>query len=157
MQRWVLPIEFRYSVSYRIGLSVSYRNIGLTPRTIGVLGSVMDPVPHWPAVICSSVSGISAVLGMWIRIQKKGKWPNKPEIQPFKKAFVPTEVCFMTCYLHEVYFSWKNLTFCDGKVWSGSGSAWIRIGFAAWIRFCIEIKTWSGSGNEISVDPQHWF
>ncbi len=114
----------------------------------------MDPVPHWPAVI-----GFWLWLGMWTRIQKKRNWPNKLDFQHFKMDFVPIEVCFMTRFPQKVYFSWENLTFCDGKVspGSGSGSAWIRIGFAALIRFCIEIKSlirimqWTQCGSRTLV------
>jgi hypothetical protein len=60
------------------------------------------------------------------------------------KAFVPTQVCFMTYYryLHKVYFSSKNSTVLDVKVWPRSGSGWIRIGFALWMRIRIKVKSW---------------
>ncbi len=44
-------------------------------------------------------------------------------------------------------------TFWYLKVWPGSGSAWIRIGLAPWIRIriIIEIKSWI----RIRIDPHH--
>ncbi len=48
-------------------------------------------------------------------------------------------VYFKTYYLHKLYFSYQNPTFCDSKYWlvSGSASTWI-IGLAPWIRIRIE-------------------
>jgi hypothetical protein len=48
----------------------------------------------------------------------------------------------MTYYLHLECFSRQSPTFWDGKVWPGSGSAWIRIGLVPWIRIRIEAKSW---------------
>ncbi len=40
-------------------------------------------------------------------------------------------------YPQKVYFSFKNSTFCNDKVWLGSGSAWISIEVKSWIRIPI--------------------
>ncbi len=53
-------------------------------------------------------------LGMRIQIQEHGKWPkftNKPGFLPFKKAFVPSYVCFLTYYLLSipVYFEYFHV------------------------------------------------
>ncbi len=89
------------------------------------------------------------------RIQEQGNWPkftNKLGFLPFKKAFVPSYVCFWPItYLKYTYFSCKNSTFCNIKVWprSESGSNWISIALAIWIqiriRICTEIKSWIGN------------
>jgi hypothetical protein len=55
---------------------------------------------------------------MRIRIQKQGnltKLTNKPDFQPFKKGFVPAEVCFMTCYLHKVHIFFLEKFFVSDK------------------------------------------
>ncbi len=52
----------------------------------------------------------------WIRIL------NRPKFLPFIKAFLPLLVCFLTYYLLWASFFSKNSTFCDFKVWPGSGS-----------------------------------
>ncbi len=66
-------------------------------------------------------------------------WPNT-WFPAFKTmAFVPTLVWII---IHKVYFSCQNTIFCVGKDWPGSGSPWIFIGFAPWIRILIEIKSW---------------
>ncbi len=51
------------------------------------------------------------------------------------------------------FFSCQNPTFRDGKVWPGSGSAWIHIGLAPWIR--IKVKSWIRIRTETSADPKH--
>ncbi len=47
----------------------------------------------------------------------------------------------MTYLPTKIYFLCQNPTFCDGKVCPGSGSGWIHIGFAPWIRIRIRIET----------------
>jgi len=44
---------------------------------------------------------------------------------------------FLLSTLEYLYFSCKNSTFFDFKVWPGFGSAWIRSGLAPWIRIRI--------------------
>ncbi len=91
---------------------------------------------------------------IWIRIRignaypdtEARNWPkltNKPDFQPFKKAFVPTYVDVFSDlqyhHLRKVYFPCKNSAFCDGKVWPGYGCAGIRFSLALRIRIRIEI------------------
>ncbi len=60
----------------------------------------------------------------------------------------------------EVYFLFTNSPLCYFKVWpgSGSGSPWIRIDLASWIRMRIEIKSRIRIRIRIetNADPQHW-
>ncbi len=95
--------------------------------------ALLDPGSHWEC-------------------QEQGNWPkwtNKPNFQPLKMAFLPTQVCFMIYYLHEVYFSCKKsnfLTFVTASLQgSGSGSALTHIDLAPWIQIRIEVKAGSGS------------
>ncbi len=66
----------------------------------------------------------------WIRIHMAvldpgaWKWPkftNKLGFLPYKKASVPSYVCFLAYYNLYVNFSCKNSAFCDFQVWPGSG------------------------------------
>jgi hypothetical protein len=62
-------------------------------------------------------------------------------------------------YIHKVYFYMSNSTYCDGKVWPGSGYAWIHIGLAPWIRIRlrirIEVKSWIRIRNKTNAEPKH--
>ncbi len=83
-------------------------------------------------------SGYALIWLSWIRIQiRTGNSGLHPGVRKLTKMNKQTWK-----YVHKVYFSWQNLTFCDGKVWSGWGSAWNRISLAPWIRFRIEGKSW---------------
>ncbi len=98
-------------------------------------------------LICISGSGFG------MRIQEQGNWPKLTNILIFclyerQKAFFTFvgTVCFMTYYILPIksIFSCKSSSFCDGKVWLGFGSVWIRVGLALWIRIQIriEVKSW---------------
>ncbi len=95
--------------------------------------------PHWFAT-----PGSGSVLGMRIRIQEqesREKLISKCDWQPFKIAVLLVPVWFMTYY--RTIIKCQNQTFCDGKIWPGSGSAWICSDLTAWIR--IRIETYVGS------------
>ncbi len=94
-----------------------------------------------------------------------------PELQRFKQTFVHTGVpgmFFFIFYLHKVYFSIINSTFCAVKVRRGSGSARIHIDLAPLIRMHIYLAPWirihiglaSGSGStliRLSGSGPHYF
>jgi hypothetical protein len=94
-----------------------------------------DPNPYWE---CGSGSGPRSMnIGKYLLIN----------LVACPKSFCTfVYVCFLTFYVINVYFSCKNFTLCDFKIWSwsGSGSPWICFGWAPWIRIqiCIEIKSW---------------
>ncbi len=60
----------------------------------------------------------------------------------------------MTYYLHKVCLSSKNLSFNDGKIWPGSGSARVHISLSPWIRVRIEVNSWIQIRTETTADPQ---
>ncbi len=61
----------------------------------------------------------------------------------------------MIYFLHSNFLLLKNLTFCDLKVWSGSG--WNRISLAPWIQIRIQVvKSWIRIRTETNAVPQHW-
>jgi hypothetical protein len=74
------------------------------------------------------ITGSGSVFGMRIKIQEHGNLPeltNKPGFLPLKKALNRTfagTVCFLTYFLYQIYFICWNSTFCDFRVWQGSGS-----------------------------------
>jgi hypothetical protein len=98
-----------------------------------IKGSVVDPDPHGSAL---NWIGIKIRTHRECRIGYRGKesdWNYKETI-----IFVcHTYYVFMfndLPYIGEyLYFSWKNLSFCDGIVWPGSISARIRVSLAPWI------------------------
>ncbi len=90
--------------------------------------------------------------GSWIRIRIGNAYPdpvsrklkkidNLNWFPAFQNGFC-TYVCFMTKYQHKVryIFHIKITTFCDGKVWPGSGSALVRL-----LGSGSRLKTGSGS------------
>ncbi len=91
----------------------------------------MDPDPD------PDLPGSAFIWLLWIRIRIGNA---NPDPGAWKLAKIYKKKCFLPFNVK------KNSTFCESQFWSGSGSAWIRIGLASWIRIririSIEVKSW---------------
>ncbi len=69
---------------------------------------VVDPDPYGSSLFDCPGFGFVSILGMRIRIQEHENWPkliSKPGFLPFKTAFIPSKVCFLTYYfLLSIFF-----------------------------------------------------
>ncbi len=88
-------------------------------------------------------SGSGSLFGIR-NLDPGSKFTNKPDFQPFKKAFVLKYLCFMTDYIKYIFVI--NSTSSEG-----SGSASTRIGSFPWI--LIRIRNGVKGGPGVALKP----
>ncbi len=101
--------------------------------------------PHW-----FGCPGYGFVLGIRIQIQEHWNWQklaNKPGFLSVNTAFVPSQLCLLTYLLRDllqVYFSCKNSTFCDVRVWKNPDPHWFG-----------SLDPYPHGNEKLDTDP-HW-